>query len=75
MEESFAIRLRDNIYRIIPYCERDSITYEVLTAREKLFTLQMSASGSWQTIEANVIPIDKELVVEIGDAIMMHYTS
>jgi hypothetical protein len=35
----------------------------------------MSADGTWKTLEANVIPIDKALIAEIGDAIIKHYKS
>jgi hypothetical protein len=75
MEESFVIDLGNKTYRIIPYCETDCTTYEILTTCEKLFTLKMSADGTWKTLEANVIPIDKALIAEIGDAIIKHYKS
>ena len=74
MEESFVIHLHSNNYQIKPYCEVDCTNYEVFTFREKLFTLQMSADGSWKTVEGNVIPINKALIAQIGDAIRKHYT-
>jgi hypothetical protein len=75
MEESFFIHLHDNDYRIKPFCEVDCMMYEVFTNCDKLFTLHIGADGNWKTHEANVIPINENLINEIGDAIANHIAS
>ena len=75
MKKSFAVEVYNKTYFINPLCESECMMYEVSTACEKLFTLQVGADGNWRTNEPDIIPINKDLIAEIGDAIGRHYTS
>ena len=70
--DSFTIKVDEKAYDIKPKCEADCTSYEVSTSCNKLFTLYMSADGTWKSLEKDVVPISEDLVTEIGIEILKH---
>ena len=74
MLNPFVIHINERNYRIIPFWNDGYLTYDVSTDSGKLFTLEMSADGSWKPVEAGVIPGHETLIAEIGNAVIKQYT-
>ena len=58
----------ENEMVVKPYYENEMVFYEVFTTCEKLFTIRKN-KGKWETIENDVIPINNNLVEDIGGAL------
>lgn len=63
------IQLNTNKYSIKRHCQSDCTLYEVYTDCQKLFTLKRGADGEWKTEEDDIIPIDDQLLGNIGSEI------
>ena len=68
-KEEFTIEVREKIYHVQPVCDEEHCTrFKISTDCEYLFTLCIDDYGNWQ-MEQDVIPLDENLVDEIGRAI------
>ena len=73
--ESFTVKLYERFYIIKPVWNTDCVMYEIFTNCDKLFTLRKTNGGNWITNESDVIPINNELVDDLGEALEEHEVS
>ena len=68
-EGEFTVQVNNEKYLIEPvHTEETTIKFKVSTLCEYMFTLETDDNGSWK-IADDVIPMDNELVQNIGNAI------
>ena len=65
----FMIEVNGKEYSVLPICDEDECTrFRISTNCEYLFTLCTDEYGNWQ-MEKDVVPLDENLIDEIGRAI------
>ncbi|MEP6683921.1 MAG: hypothetical protein ABJA35_11705 [Parafilimonas sp.] len=72
IEDNFEIHVNTEVYKVESVTgSNNSFKFRISTACEYMFTLNLDDEGNWK-MEDDVIPMNDELVNQIGQAIEQH---